>query len=252
MIKLKNETEIGCIRDSGEILAATFQMLANHVAVGVTTRELDTLAHDFIVENGAIPAFLGYLDYPASICASVNNVVIHGIPGDEALREGDILSLDLGVDLKGYISDAAYTFAIGEISAEAARLLRVTKESLYVAIELARAGNRVHDISRGVFEHAKESGYGVVHQFCGHGVGFALHEDPQVPNYVNSGPNPRLKPGMVLAIEPMINIGSDDVAVLEDDWTVVTIDDSLSAHFEHTIAIGPDRTEILTPINVDL
>ena len=246
MIRLKNETEIGKIREAGVILAETFKILADAVDEGVTTKELDGIAHSYITKCGATPAFLGYLDYPASICASVNEVVIHGIPDTRKLRHGDILGLDLGVNLSGYISDAAFTYKIGDVAEEAEKLLSVTEECLYLGIEKAEAGNRIHDISRAIFEHAKKHSYGVVHQFCGHGVGFDLHEDPQVPNYIGRGPNPRLKPGMVIAIEPMINLGLDEVIVLDDDWTVVTVDRCISAHFEHTIAIHSDRAEILT------
>ncbi|MAG13218.1 MAG: type I methionyl aminopeptidase [Spirochaetales bacterium] len=246
MIRLKNETEINKIKDSSAILAETFKKLGAAVDEGITTGELDHIAHSYITKCGATPAFLGYLDYPASICASVNEIVIHGIPDEKKLRRGDILSLDLGVDLSGYISDAAYTYTVGEVPEHTKQLLKVTEECLYRGIEKAKAGNRIHHISQAVYNHAKEHQYGVVHQFCGHGVGFELHEDPQVPNYAGRGPNPRIKAGMVLAIEPMINMGTDEVVVLEDDWTVMTVDSSLSAHFEHTIAVLPDRTEILT------
>lgn len=249
MIRLKNHDEIGRIRDACRILAETHKLLAGYVRPGITTLELDQTAHDFIVRHGAKPAFLGYMDYPASICASVNHVVIHGIPNGMKLREGDILSLDLGVDLGGYIGDSAVTYPVGRVGPEAEELLRVTAECLSRAIEQTRAGKRIHDVSRAVYDHAKEHGFGVVHQYCGHGVGFSLHEDPQVPNYVGRSPNPRLKPGMVLALEPMINIGSDDVRVLDDDWAVATVDGSLSAHFEHTVAIFEDRTEILTALD---
>ena len=246
MIRLKNRDEIEKIRRSGQILAETFAMLEPLIVAGVTTREIDRAANDFIVSAGAVPAFLGYNDFPASVCASVNHVVIHGIPGDIALEDGDILSLDLGVILDGYISDSARTYAVGDIEESADTLMRVTSECLSRAIEQVRPGNRIRDISRAVFEHADANGYGVVHQFCGHGVGFALHEDPQVPNYLGTGPNPRLKPGMVLAIEPMVNTGSADVEILDDDWTVVTVDSGLSAHFEHTVAVTETDPDILT------
>jgi methionyl aminopeptidase len=246
MIRLKNEEQIAHIRKSGRVLAETFELLKKKVAPGVTTLELDNLAHDFIVSKGGKPAFLGYMDYPASICASVNNVVIHGIPNNVKLKNGDILSLDLGVDLNGFISDAACTLRIGELTKEVDHLLTVTEECLFRAIEQAKTGNRIHDISAAVYNHATENGFGVVHQFCGHGVGFSLHEDPQVPNYVGRGPNPRIKDGMVLAIEPMINLGGDEVVILDDDWTVVTVDNSISAHFEHTIAVVGGKAEILT------
>jgi methionyl aminopeptidase len=246
VIKLKNKDDIEHIRDAGRILAETFTILEENTIAGTTTAELDKLARDYIVSKGGTPAFLGYMDYPASICASVNHVVIHGIPNGDKLKNGDILSLDLGVDLNGYIADAARTFRIGTVAPEVEKLLAVTEECLYRGIDQAKVGNRIHNISAAVYEHAKANGYGVVHQFCGHGVGFALHEDPQVPNYLVNGPNPRIKEGMVLAIEPMINIGTDEVLILDDDWTVVTVDESLSAHFEHTIAIIDGTSRILT------
>ncbi len=216
------------------------------VRPGVRTRELDDAARSFIEAAGAKPAFLGYQGYPASLCVSVNEEVIHGIPGERLIREGDIVGLDCGIDLGGFFSDAAVTVPAGRISEEAARLLRVTRECLDLALAQARPGNRVHHISRAVYDHASAEGYGVVHQYCGHGVGFAPHEDPSVPNYVGPGPNPRLVPGMVLAIEPMINAGRAEVDVLKDQWTVVTRDRRLSAHYEHTVAILEGRTEVLT------
>lgn len=246
MIRLKNKRELEGIKKSCKVLAETFEMLRKHIKEGVSTQDLDKLAFEFISRQGGTPAFLGYNDYPASICASINQVVIHGIPNAYKLKSGDILSLDLGIILDGYFSDAAKTYIIGTASHEVTRLLKVTEECLGRAIAQAQAGNRIHDISHAVYNHAIEHGYGVVHQFCGHGVGLSLHEDPQIPNYIGAGPNPRLKPGMVLAIEPMVNIGSGDVRILDDDWTVVTVDNSLSAHFEHTIALFQDHTEILT------
>ena len=246
MIRLKNRHDIDMIRASGRILADTFAHVEPLIRIGTTTRMIDEAAHAFITDAKAVPAFLGYYDFPASVCASVNSVVIHGIPDDTPLSDGDILSLDLGVIREGYFSDSAKTFEIGQVTPEAKRLLDVTRECLERAIAEVKPGNRIRDISRAVNDHARSEGYGVVHQFCGHGVGFSLHEDPQVPNNLTSGPNPRLKPGMVLAIEPMINEGTDDVSILDDDWTVVTIDNSLSAHFEHTVAVTEDGYEILT------
>ncbi len=246
MIKLKNRDDIEHIRDAGRVLAETFSLLESMASEGVSTAELDTAAHDHILSRGGSPTFLGYMDFPASICASVNEVVIHGIPNQTKLKSGDILSLDLGVTLNGYIADAARTLRIGTVSPDIERLLQVTEECLYKGIAQAKVGNRIHHISAAVYDHATAAGYGVVHQFCGHGVGFALHEDPQIPNYINGGPNPRIKDGMVLAIEPMINIGTDEVVILDDDWTVVTVDESISAHFEHTIAITGGTAEILT------
>jgi methionyl aminopeptidase len=248
MIKLKNRAEIEKIRDSSRILAETLKELEQLVAEGITTRELDKAAKSCIESRGAKPAFLGYLDFPASVCISVNEEVIHGIPGKRRLKKGDIISLDLGVDLGGYYSDAAITVGVGEISPERERLIRITRECLEQGIVQAVAGNRISDISRAVYNHARSHNLEVVRQFCGHGVGFSQHEDPQIPNYVSSGPNPRLKTGMVLAIEPMINTGTWEVAVLDDNWTVVTLDRLDSAHFEHTIAVMDDHPEVLTAL----
>lgn len=249
MIKLKNLDEINKIRESCRLLAETYDYLTGLAGVGVTTLELDRAARSFIEKRGGRPAFLHYQGFPASLCASVNQVVIHGIPNKRKMASGDILSMDLGIDLKGYISDAALSIPIGTVSPEARQLLTVTEECLYKGIEACRTGNRIKDISRAVFEHATSYGYGVVRDFCGHGVGFDLHEEPQIPNYVGRGPNPRIKAGMVVAIEPMINIGTDDVVVLDDEWTVETRDGSLSAHFEHTVAVFEDHTEILTKLD---
>ena len=248
MIKLKSESDIGKIRASCDILSETYREIVKMVDVGVSLLEIDSYTRDFIRKRGGKPAFLGYQGFPASICISVNSVVIHGIPDKRKVKAGDIVSLDLGVDLNGYISDAACTVPVGAISKEVETLLRVTRECLQLGIGQARAGNRVKDISSAVYDHADEHGFGVVRQFCGHGVGFSLHEDPQIPNYVGPGPNPRLKNGMVLAIEPMINLGSDEVEILDDGWTVETVDRSLSAHFEHTVAVFKEHTEILTAL----
>jgi len=249
MIKLKNRAEIERIRDSSRILAETLKELEKLVTEGITTRELDKAAKSCIESRGAKPAFLGYLDFPASVCISINEEVIHGIPGKRRLKKGDIISLDLGVNLGGYYSDAAITVGVGEITPERERLIRITRECLEQGIAQAVAGNRISDISRAVYSHARSHNLEVVRQFCGHGVGFSQHEDPQIPNYVSSGPNPRLKTGMVLAIEPMINTGTWEVAVLDDNWTVVTLDSLDSAHFEHTIAVMDDHPEVLTALS---
>lgn len=246
MIKLKSETDISKIRDSCNILSETYGEVVKMVDEGVSLLEIDAFTRDCIQKRGGKPAFLGYQGYPASICLSVNSVVIHGIPDKRRLKSGDIISLDLGVDLDGYISDAACTVPVGTISKEAEMLLRVTRECLTLGVDKAVVGNRVKDISSAVYDHAASHGFGVVRQFCGHGVGYSLHEDPQIPNYVGAGPNPRLKHGMVLAIEPMINLGVDEVEILDDGWTVETVDHSLSAHFEHTVALFKDHTEVLT------
>ena len=246
MIRLKNEREIAGIRDSARLLARTLEEVRGLVQDGIATRELDAFVRSSIESRGGIPSFLGYMNYPASLCISINNEVIHGIPGPRKLRSGDIVSLDLGVSLNGYFSDAAVTLPVGAVSRGRQKLLRVTRECLRLAVAQAVPGNRVSDISRAVQSHAHENSCGVVREYCGHGTGFAQHEDPQVPNYVGSGPNPRLKEGMVLAIEPMINAGGGEIELLEDGWTVVTSDGSDSAHFEHTVAVLSDRVEILT------
>jgi len=246
MLQLKNEQEIAKILKASQILVEVLQACEDLAEPGITTGELDYFVKNSIIRRGAKPAFLGYMNYPASLCISINNEVIHGIPGRRKLQEGDIVGLDVGIELDGYFSDTAITIGVGRISVERARLLKVTEQCLEKAIEQAIAGNRVSDISRTVYDHARANNYDVVRQYCGHGVGFSQHEDPQVPNYLSTGPNPRLRPGMVIAIEPMINQGGWQVEVLKDDWTVVTADGLDSAHFEHTIAIFKDRTEILT------
>ena len=246
MLRLKSEKEIAKILEASQILAEILHMCGNLAEPGITTGELDDFVRNSIIRRGGKPAFLGYMNYPASLCISINNEVIHGIPGRRKLKEGDIAGLDVGIELNGYFSDTAITIGVGKISAEREKLLKVTEQCLEKAIEQAIAGNRVSDIGRVVYNNARANNYDVVRQYCGHGVGFSQHEDPQVPNYLSSGPNPRLRPGMVIAIEPMINQGGWQVDVLEDDWTVVTADGLDSAHFEHTIAIFKDRTEILT------
>jgi methionyl aminopeptidase len=246
MIRLKNEKEIIGIRESGRLLAGTLEELKKLVGPGISTQEMDAFARSWIERHGGRPAFLGYMNYPASLCVSLNNEVIHGIPGPRKLRQGDIVSIDLGVDLNGYFSDAAVTVAVGATSKKRERLTQVTRECLERGLAQAVPGNRISDISRAVYDHAARNSFGVVREYCGHGTGFAMHEDPQVPNYVGPGPNPRLKEGMVLAIEPMINAGTGDIELLEDGWTVVTADGEDSAHFEHTVAVLRDRMEILT------
>jgi methionyl aminopeptidase len=246
VVRLKNERELDGIRASARLLTATLSELSRMVADGIPTLELDSFARSSITSRGGRPSFLGYMNYPASLCVSINNEVIHGIPGSRRLRTGDIVSLDLGVELNGYFSDAALSIAVGRVSEARRRLLDVTRECLTRAVAQAVPGNRVSDISRAVYEHAVGRSCGVVREYCGHGVGFAPHEDPQVPNYVGSGANPRLKPGMVLAIEPMINAGTGDIELLKDGWTVVTADGADSAHFEHTVAVRGDGMEILT------
>jgi methionyl aminopeptidase len=246
MIQIKTTGEIERMRRAGQAVAETLEGLRGLVRPGVTTRELDRFAEDALRGRGMRPAFKGYRGYPASICASLNEVVVHGIPSDRALAEGDVLSIDLGAEHEGYYGDAAVTVPVGRISAEAERLLRVTEESLRRGIEQARPGNRLHDISWAIQSCAEEAGYGVVRDYVGHGIGRAMHEDPQVPNFGRPGSGPRLQAGMVLAIEPMVNAGGAAVELLGDGWTVVTADRRLSAHFEHTVAIREEGPEILT------
>ena len=250
-IILKAPWEVEILRRSNRLVAETLQELARRVRPGTTTLELDRFAEAFLRERGARPAFKGYRDYPFTLCASVNEAVVHGFPSARSLQEGDILSLDMGAVVDGYYGDAAVTLPVGRISPEAERLLTVTRECLDHAVRAARPGGRLADISQAVQEHAEANGFSVVRVFVGHGIGKALHEAPQIPNFVDAGQGrgPILKPGMVLAIEPMINAGGPDVKVLEDRWTAVTADGALSAHFEHTVAITETGPDILTLSN---
>jgi methionyl aminopeptidase len=249
VIRLKNEKQIDGIRTSCRLLSAMYRELIPLVKPGVQTLEIDKWTREWIRKAGGKPAFLGYGSrnnpYPASICVSINNEVIHGIPSKRRIQEGDLVSLDCGIDLGGYISDQAVSVEAGRVSGKVHDLNVTTMECLYRGIAAAKPGERLLEISRAVEGHAKEKGYGVVRQFCGHGVGLSLHEDPQVPN-VPHGPNPRMAGGLVIAIEPMINMGTGDVDVLDDGWTVVTADEKPAAHWEHTIAIFRDHTEMLT------
>jgi methionyl aminopeptidase len=249
MIRLKNEQQIAGIRRSCKMLSAMYRELIPLVKPGLETIEIDKWVRNWIKKAGGRPAFLGVGSrdnpYPSAICVSINNEVIHGIPSKRKIAEGDLVSLDCGIELGGFISDQAITLEAGRVSPVAHRLNMVTRECLYAGIRAARAGDRLLQIARAVQGHALASGFGVVHQYCGHGVGFELHEDPQVSN-IPRGPNPKLSGGMVIAIEPMINQGTGDVEILDDGWTVVTADDALSAHWEHTAVIFPDHTEILT------
>ena len=242
----KSSAEIEKIAAAGAVVAECLELLAAAVRPGVTTAELDRWAEKFIVERGGTPTFKGYRGFPSSICASPNDMVVHGIPGAYTVREGDILGLDVGVTLDGYVADAALTLAIGQIAGEALRLLSVTQESLEAAIEQCRVGNRVGDISHAVQELVEAPGFSVVRTLVGHGVGREMHEDPQVPNFGPPGRGPRLEDGMVFAIEPMINVGGYDVELGEDAWTIYSADDSLSAHFEHTVAITKHGPRVLT------
>lgn len=248
MITIKNERELTYMRDAGRVVAETFEVLQDMVKPGVTTKELDQKAEDFIVSKGAIPAFKGYGGFPGTLCTSVNDEVVHGIPGLRKLENGDIISIDCGAVINGFVGDSALTFPVGTISQEAQELLRVTEESLYAGIAQAVEGNRLSDISNAVQKCVEKQGMSVVRDYVGHGIGAKMHEDPQIPNFGPPGRGPRLKKGMTLAIEPMVNLGTFEVRTLKDNWTVVTLDGRLSAHFEHTIAITDDTPEILTKL----
>ena len=246
-ILIKSAAEIEKMRISGIALRKVHDAVKAAVRVGATTMDLERAAVAKIEELGAVWAFKGYHGYPAVLCTSVNNEVIHGIPNERgALREGDIVSVDCGVVVDGFYSDCAVTYPVGRLSPAVAKLLKVTEASLYAAIDQAVPGGRLFDISHAVQSMCEKEGYGVVREFVGHGIGKHMHEDPQVPNFGEAGKGPRLKAGMVLAIEPMINAGSADVKVLEDGWTAITVDGSFSAHFEHTVAITKDGPVILT------
>lgn len=246
MIKFKSAREIELMRHSGQVAAAVLEELGELISPGVTTAELDKRAEKLIRKSGGEPAFLGYHGFPASICASINNEVVHGIPGLRRLEEGDIISIDVGVCLKGYYSDTAVTFGVGRISPAARRLIDVTRQSLFQGISAMRSGAHLTDISHAVQRYVEMNRFSVVYSYAGHGIGTEMHEEPQVPNLGPPGHGPRLQQGMVLAIEPMVNAGGADVKMLEDGWTVVTGDGSLSAHFEHSIALGEDGPIILT------
>jgi methionyl aminopeptidase len=247
MIRLKNADQLARIRESCQLLARLFQELPAQTVEGRSTLDLDKWAEDWVRRHGGKPAFKGYQGFPGTLCISINHEVIHGIPkADRKIKAGDLVSLDSGIDLGGYFSDMALTVAVGSVPEEERKLLEVTKSSLGAGIGAVRAGGRVRDVAVAVTEVVKPHRYGIVHQYCGHGVGFSQHEDPQVPNSVSTGPNPRIVPGMVLAIEPMINLGKAEVRVLSDQWTVVTVDGKKAAHFEHTVAVLEDRVEVLT------
>jgi methionyl aminopeptidase len=246
MISLKSPREIEIMRRSGKITASTLGMLLKTARAGMTLLELDRLAEKSIREQGGLPTFKGYHGFPASICASVNDVVVHGIPTSRVLKDGDILSIDIGTTFEGYVSDSAATVAIGTVSAAAERLMRVTQESLMLGIAQMQRGKRLSDISHAVQAHAEANGYGVVRVLVGHGVGTKMHEEPQVPNFGAPGQGIVLRPGLCLAIEPMITEGTFEVETLKDGWTVVTADGKLAAHFEHTIALTEDGPRILT------
>ncbi len=246
MVILKTGRELKIMKEACRISAGALKLIGSAVEPGVTTAELDRLAEEYILSQGAKPNFKNYNGYPATACISINNEVIHGIPGKRKIKEGDIVSVDLGAVFEGFHGDNAATFAAGDISPEAKRLMDVTRESLYEGIKMARHGGRIGDISSAIQSYVEARGYSVVRQFVGHGIGTSLHEAPEVPNFGTPGRGIRLVPGMTLAIEPMINMGKAGVRTLADNWTVVTLDNSLSAHFEHTVAITPDGPQIMT------
>lgn len=251
MIFLKTEDEIDLLRKANKLVSATLAEIAKNIKPGVTTKQLDKIAEEFIRDHGAVPTFKGFPNpyggpFPASICTSVNNIVVHGVPNDEPLNEGDIVSIDCGTYLDGFNGDSCYTFQVGEVRQEVKDLLAVTKESLYKGIEAACVGKRIGDIGYAVQSYCESHGYGVVREFVGHGIGKTMHEDPQVPNYGRRGNGTMMKNGLCIAIEPMITMGSREVALLDDRWSVTTQDGKPAAHFEHTIALHGGRTEILT------
>ncbi len=246
MIIIKNEREIEAMKEACRISAGALKLAGEAVEPGVTTAEIDKLAYDYIKSQGAEPNFLGYGGFPGTACISINNEVIHGIPGHRKIKNGDIVSIDLGAKIGGYNGDNAATFAAGDVSEEAKRLMEATEQSLYEGIKKAVAGNRIGDISHAVQQYVEARGYSVVREYVGHGVGASLHEEPEVPNFGRPSHGPRLIPGMTLAIEPMVNLGEPEVRVLKDKWTVVTGDGSLSAHFEHSVLITSDGPVILT------
>jgi methionyl aminopeptidase len=246
MIILRSEREIAKLRSSNRLVAEVLKEIKKAIRAGITTKELNDLADSLLREKDAIPAFKGYRGFPMTLCTSLNEEVVHGIPSDRKLEEGFIISLDLGVIYAGYYGDAALTVGIGDIAPKAKKLLEVTEKALYIGIDQAREGNYLSDISYAIQSYVENLGFSVVRAFVGHGIGTSLHEDPQVPNFGLPGRGPKLKAGMVLCIEPMVNIGGSEVDILSDNWTVVTSDRSLSAHFEHTIAITHNGAEILT------
>lgn len=247
MTILKNKGELNRIREAGDIVSEIFSLILDDIRPGVSTLELDREIEEFILSKGALPAFKGYKGYPATICASINEVVVHGVPSeDKVLSEGDIIGIDVGVKKNGFFADAARTYTVGEVSREARDLVGVTRKALNEAVKEAVEGNRVSDISNRVQTIAREAGYQEVRTFVGHGIGERLHEPPEVPNWGEKGKGPVLKEGLVLAIEPMINIGTREVEVLSDGWTAVTADRKLSAHFENTVIVGKKKAEVIT------
>ena len=248
MIICKTPRELELMREAGRIVALTHQELEKHIKPGITTKEIDTIAEKFIRQQGAEPSFLGYNGFKGSVCISVNEELVHGIPGKRVLNEGDIVTLDIGADYSGYHGDSAWTYPVGKIDENTQKLLEVTEESLYKGLDEAKPGARLSNVSHAIQTFVEANGFSIVREYVGHGIGQGLHEDPQIPNYGPPDKGPRLRPGMVLAIEPMVNAGSRYVRTLADNWTVVTVDGKMCAHFEHTIAITDTGYEILTKL----
>jgi len=246
MVSIKSDREIELMRHAGHVNYLCHKLLMSHIKPGITTKQLDKIAYDFILSEDCTPSFLNYNGFPASICTSVNDEIVHGIPGNRKLKNGDIISIDIGVIYKGYHSDSARTFAVGSISEDKMHLLKYTEESLYEGLKQVKPGAKIGDIGSAIEKYAHKYGLGVIEELVGHGVGSNLHESPDVPNYGESGTGMKLKVGMTLAIEPMLNLGSKEICMLDDDWTIVTIDGKPSAHFEHTVLVTVDGCEILT------
>lgn len=246
MVSIKSPREIELLKIAGEITGSTHNYLKPYIKPGITTKQLDTLAEEYILSRGATPSFKGYDGFPGSICASINEEVVHGIPGNRKLKEGDIITLDIGACWKGYHGDSAWTYAVGKISKEKQKLMDVTKESLFKGLEQIKPGNRIGDIGHAIQEYTESFGYGVVRELVGHGVGTDVHEEPDVPNYGKPHTGLVLKEGMVIAVEPMITMGDKEICILDDDWTIVTQDEKPAAHFEHTVVVTKDGYEILT------
>ncbi|MFH1996636.1 MAG: type I methionyl aminopeptidase [Candidatus Omnitrophota bacterium] len=246
MIQLKSQREIAAIRKASEIVALTLRKLSNSVKAGITTLELDAMAAALIEKSGGRSAFKGYRGYPANICTSINEEVVHGIPSNRALKDGDIISIDVGVEIDGYFGDGAVTVGVGKISKDAANIVSVTEKALMEGIKAAYPGNRIFDISNSIQRFVEEAGYTVVRAFVGHGIGSKIHEEPEIPNFGRPGTGPKIEQGMVLAIEPMVNAGTYEVEVAADGWTAITKDKMISAHFEHTVLINNSQAEVLT------
>ena len=247
MITIKSEREIELMREAGKMVSMTHQYLKNFIKPGITTKELDRLAEEYIRKMGGVPTCKGYEGFPATLCTSVNDTVVHGIPDNYKLKDGDIITIDMVIGYKGYQGDAAWTYAVGEISDDKKYLMEHTEKALYEGVKQVKPGNRIGDISNAVEEYANKHHLGVVKELCGHGIGRDMHEDPEVPNYGTKGTGPKLREGMVICIEPMLNLGTADIYMLDDEWTIKTDDGKPAAHYEHTILVTKDGYEILTP-----